>query len=74
MSKWINVKDRLPEVKTVLEGDEFKYFISDWVQCATNDAVLLGSYIFDGEHWFNNSDSQPETRVKFWQPLPEPPG
>lgn len=70
---WISVNERLPELHLVLTEFEYESYQSDWVQAATDKDVLLGSYFWTGKKWYNNSDSQPETRIKFWQPLPAPP-
>lgn len=58
-SKWMSVKDRLPETETsVLVCTERGYIFLSW---ASNEDVF----------WFYNEDE--DDRVTHWQPLPEPP-
>lgn len=63
MSKWNNVKDRLP--KGTLSYDVLVY--------TTAGEKYLAVYDYIDEAWYYNDGEQIFDDVTHWQPLPEPP-
>lgn len=65
-SKWISVKDRLPELE--------KYKLSKLVLAWIPDHGRCFALRYDngkGEQWFSGGVEQPD--ITHWMPLPEPP-
>jgi hypothetical protein len=59
MTKWISVKDRLPE-------------LPNWVLvCNVHREVYPGTY--ENGKWWNDVQDSDFHGITHWQPLPEPP-
>ena len=66
MSKWISVKDKLPEDrKWVMYVDPELTYSNGRIQ------LCFGMYFEDEEYW--ESDGLISKKVTHWQPLPKPP-
>ena len=73
LTKWISVKDRLPEEgdsyivagKMRLQGEPWEYF--------TDVAASHGCYIDGFWDTFNDWVEGNETHITHWMPMPEPP-
>lgn len=64
MSKWISVKDRLPE------PDEHKEYLTT---CEFGGTFVEGYFELDGEVGWWSDHFGTEFPVTHWMPLPEPP-
>lgn len=79
MSKWISVKDRLPEEmqdKSINSGWSEELRPSDSVLILTTGGsydVAWYSHAFDDWTTDNEKHSYENWEVAYWQPLPEPP-
>lgn len=82
MSKWISIKDGLPEIST---EDIYGYKRSEAVLCLHADGHHEDCYLYESENidevtgeldhpfWVYVADSDVCETVTHWMPLPEPP-
>ena len=69
---WINVNDRLPEIKEHYCSDEVIVCTSDGVVGIDHlEQTVFGGYVFTAEKPSPYEDS--EVEITYWMPLPEPP-
>ena len=69
MSKWISVEDRLPPIgERVLTMDNHGHICDRALE--QHDNRMTGSYIYI----FYPDGLKPREHIKYWMPLPEPPG